>query len=397
MRRSLASIAIITICVAACAVGTWGEEAKAPAQNSAKGWWFQAGPVYRGGMDMEVGGRTYVQELALHAAEPYRRRGVGPADEFANRNYDDGYVNIDALTQFDGLTWFWGYENNDQYESIMQGIGTLSFHKRGVSLTRETLVDEEIEDDDNLESVGAALTIGKELLGIGTIEKAKFLGLDLCLGIQGLWGADSEIEATPYRERYEKRQYLVTDTYSDITMMGVPVDPPTAPYAQDFNGAPLLITIPNIPDDRRTRTTARETWEAEAQLDMDIEAALYNVWVGPRLVLETVGGVNLFVNPNISANYVDVDVERNEEFVKIYSDGRTEVLQSWRDEESEGKWRFGVGVIGGLQVNLNETWFATAFGAYDWIEEEVEVPVGPNTITIDPSGYSAGVEIGKKL
>ena len=85
-------------------------------------------------MDAKVNGGSYVQEMGLHAAKPgrylpnvphvtlpYRYQ---PSDDdisqYGNRSFDNGFVNMDPGTADPntiepGLTWYWGYDHENQY------------------------------------------------------------------------------------------------------------------------------------------------------------------------------------------------------------------------------------------------------------------------------------------
>ncbi len=216
--------------------------------------------------------------------------------------------------------------------------------------------------------------------------------LELCFGIQGVWNKDAEFNGTTFRERITKERYTVVDSYDvgyDLTTS--PASPP--PYEGNYFGPGPL--IPNQPD-RERRVTSRMIWDAENRINMDVESDFYGFWFGPRISFQPNEYINLYCNPNVSIHYVTMDIDRTEQFVAIYSGGQTETLNSWQDNVSEDEWAFGVGVQAGVEVNIKDGWFVGAFGGYDWVDE-AEVDIDPNTVTFDPSGYTVGLEFGKKL
>ena len=99
-------------------------------------WWFDAGPVYRGGMRMNITGQSYAQQLGLHAvpAPMVAPPSAGQSGVLGDRVYDDGYVKLDSGTLNPnsvggaGNTWNWGYNQASQYNAQ---AGTLTFHKQG--------------------------------------------------------------------------------------------------------------------------------------------------------------------------------------------------------------------------------------------------------------------------
>jgi hypothetical protein len=355
-------------------------------------WRLSLGPVYRNGMDMEIRGSSYVQSLGLHAANPYRRDPAGVRDRnaYRDRTYDDGFVNIDVATATDGQTWFWGWEDRDQFDG---GRQTLSFRRRGgVRVKRETLLDEGVDTDEELSGVGIAGMAARRISWPAIVKRGA--EVELCFGAQGVWNEEARYRGTTYRERITRERHTVIDRYDvgyDLTATAA--HPP--PYEGTFLGPGPL--IPNKPSRRDRRVRSRTIWEAENRLDIEVESDLYEFWFGPRISAQPVGTVTIYCIPNVSVNHVSMDIDRDEQFVTVYSDGRTGTLGSWNDSKCEGEWLFGAGVEAGAEVDLNDGWFAGTFGGYDWISDDAEVDIGPNTITIDPSGYTVGVAVGRKL
>jgi hypothetical protein len=56
-----------------------------------------------------------------------------------------------------------------------------------------------------------------------------------------------------------------------------------------------------------------------------------------------------------------------------------------------------VGLHGSLGVWLAANWYAALLAGYDWVADEVEVRVGPNTLRLDLSGYSLAIEAGRRF
>ncbi|MBN1269749.1 MAG: hypothetical protein JXB04_09190, partial [Kiritimatiellae bacterium] len=207
------------------------------------------------------------------------------------------------------------------------------------------------------------------------------------------WNSEANFGGTTYRERLIRERYRVTDVYDVGYDLATTVAFPP-PWEGDFGGPNPLID--NMPSDRKRKVTARTTWEAENRVDVDVESDLYELWFGPRLAMLLWKKISAYFIPSISATRVEMDAKRTEEFVAVYSDGRTQTLSRWEDDECEGEWLFGAGVQAGAEVDLGSGWFAGIFGGYDWVDE-VEMDIGPNTVTLDPSGYTVGIEIGKKI
>ena len=357
----------------------------------AEGWWLKGGPVYRGGMEVEAEGSSRVQDLGVHAAgnlgDP---SSVGNANRYDDRTYDDGYVKRDPGTGNPGsidpdLTWYWGYDNASQYDS---GRDTLTFHQTGAEGYSEVL-NTTFTDDDKMDGYGAELVAGRPLADIGRLT------LDVCVGLQGLWGMNANLSGSTYQEGVGRMH--VTDTY-DVSGVNMPGAGHEGTYDGPFDSPPVIPSplIPNMPESRSSRLVDSQ-WTAENQINMDVESELYNLWLGSRLALALGERFSVHITPKISANYVNVDVDRSETFVATYADGSTATLNSWSDTGSESKWLFGAGATAGADVQFGNGYFAGIYGGYEWVADEVDVTVGPNTVSVDMSGYTAGVQAGKRF
>ena len=106
---------------------------------------------------------------------------------------------------------------------------------------------------------------------------------------------------------------------------------------------------------------------------------------------------SLSLTPAMTLNLVDMDVSRSEVFIATYSDGSTQTLNSWKDTDSETKVLLGASFTAGVDLDLFSGWFAGAFGGYDWVSDDVDISIGPNTVSMDTSGFSLGMEVGKQF
>lgn len=411
----------------------------------AGGWSLSAGPTARFGMDVGIRGSSRVHAQGVHAAAPYRSlpgmRSSGPSyryasgtpdlSGYADRSYDDGFVFMDPGTAdpnslVPGLTWNWGYTDASQYDP---SADTLSFHRLlsgidvqsladvsyGEELTRTTLRDTPVSLDDDMSGAGIGISASGSLLSRDALELA------LCVGFNAIWGAGSHMEASTFEERLrldrirvdDSFTYTDTHTYRDTyTYDTMGVTPPPAPYSGTYAGGgqgqdPV---IPNIPSSyqrdvagsqrqtastRRTRIDGTSYWRAANRIAFDVDAELYDLWIGPKAAVTLGERLALFAIPSVSLNYIQVDASRTEDFTAAYPDGRSQVLQSWRDSESEGAWIAGLGLAAGAEVRIADGWFAGLQGGYDWLLDDVDVTVGPNTISVDPSGWTLALRAGR--
>ncbi|MBU0679556.1 MAG: hypothetical protein KJ626_15755 [Verrucomicrobia bacterium] len=386
----------------------------APTRSVADAWRFSAGLAYRAGMRLEIEGSSYVQMNGLHAASAgnsglqYTVPTLDDITQYADRQFDDGYVFMDAGTPNDGDTWYWGYDNAGQYSPIAD---TLTFHRNDMfqlsASQQRTTIDElwssAVSLDDDLDALGVDLSA---TLGLKRDEGFSF---DLRMGVTWFPGIESDLNAAPYAEEISRTRtggsvsYVQDSTYT-YDLMGVV--PPSPPYAGSLDGwPPPSPLIPNRPEsldvvgavlDYTAGGGSSSRITAYNQVSFDVEAQILELWIGPQFTWMTGGGLTFFLNPIVSMNLVDVEADRREIWM-AEENGQTSTLGSWRDDLCESDVLFGLGLHGGVEVALGESWFAVLTGGYDWVPDEFKGSIGPNELTIDISGYSVSVEGGRRF
>ena len=132
-----------------------------------------------------------------------------------------------------------------------------------------------------------------------------------------------------------------------------------------------------------SRSSARSFAKIDA--DVDLQEAVLGAALSCRC-----GRFSLAVRPMAVFAFVDVDARRTETLVS--SSGKT--MRTWSDKGDESKFAFGGGVDLLAEVSLTDHLSIWASGGYEWIEE-VELDVGPQKLSVDPSAWtvSAGVAV----
>lgn len=353
-------------------------------------FWLKAGPVYRGGMKADASGSSHTQNQGTHALGALQSpAGVGSAGSFADRTYDDGYVRRDPGTGIPStidpnVTWYWGYDNGAQYDADAE---TLTFHRTGTEGYQKTL-DAALDADDTMAGYGA------ELVGGLPLKDGKF-SLALCLGLQGIFDADASLDGSTYEEGVGRLD--VRDTY-DVSGVSIPSAGFRGTYDGPFGTPPVIPSpvIPNRPTSRSSSLTDMK-WSARNAISMDAKTDLLELWLGPRLALQASDRISVNLTPKVSVNYVDVSVDRSETFVATDAAGRSATLDRWTDSGSETEFIFGAGATAGVDVEITDHLFAGVWGGYEWVSDEVDVTVGPNTVSVDASGYTAGAAAGYRF
>ena len=416
-------------------------------------WFFSIGPYVRQDMEMNVSGSSEVQINNRHSATPFFRpaeesrvggRGLnlpGPdggmisIDGFANRSYDDGFVNIGSTTGVPGSlatdhTWNWGYNRASQYN---MANNTLAYHKTVDSGTRSlryvdrstesrrsvrTLLDTGVnEQRDDIDGEGLEATLGLRITSNTTFN------VSISLGLNGIEVDEQRIQAQTFRELVNTKTYAIETTHhvtdrfiaedQYIYLLQDPAGNAITPRAArdhgTFNGLPLPSPlIPNIPDrvrrvsNERTRSATssmtrsqigNERFEAWNEIDIDADADVFQLWLGPEFSAEG-GRLQAYFRPKLSLNMIDLSVSREEVF-KSNRGGTEQILQTWNDQGDDQQWSWGYGITGGLRFDVHEDWFLAFEFGLDWIEKEARVDVGPNEVKFDASGKSASVQIGR--
>ena len=345
--------------------------------------WVSIAPVYRGDMQVTISGRSATQASGAHAAEfpAGVPSAVGPVDAYADRSYDDGYVNKDAGTgnpdSIDpAVTWFWGYDNGDQYDGE---AGTLAFHRTGYDGYRADMNDPlDVEDDYH----GAGVEI---VLGLPVVSESIFS--DFCLGLQFIRSSGAGFSGTTYRESILRTD--VIDTY-DVAGLAMPGAGHAGTYDGPFDDPPVIPSpvIPNIPASRATPEDLLS--EAFNSVNMSVDADLYQFWFGPRIALHASDALAFYVIPKLSISAVDIEVQHRESFVS--SSGET--IDSWEESTSERPTSCGAGIDVGINLTFDNGFFAGLKAAYEWNEKQ-EIDAGTSSVKVDPSGYTVALVVGK--
>ena len=369
-------------------------------------FWVGAGPVYRGGLKLELKSNRSMWEEPVAGSGNYGQinDNIG---RYGNRTFDDGYVKMDAGTGNPGsidpnVTWNWGYNSGSQVSG-----GKLSLHRTSSRVVSEsyglapgTAVSG--LGSDTFGGVGAEVFAGAKVFESGKLE------LHLALGLGGAWGLEGKVSGTTAESALVRYRTVdkVTDTYVyNVSGISMPSAPHRGSYDGPFGNPPVIPspTIPNKPSSA-TRKGSRSLQmhgvtgsQARDTLDIDADMDLWSAWVGPQFRLGFCEKGRLWLAPQISFNLADVEASRDESLWKIGSDGSREAIGSWHDSEDEQKFLLGLGASAGLEWEFGGGFFVGAFGRYEWMTDKIDVSVGPSEISIDASSWAVGALVGYRF
>jgi hypothetical protein len=386
-RRMAALICLLQIAATALAAGEF---------------WFSVGPAYRGGMRARTSGSSYAQTIArtqlrgdFEEAAWGRPGGpfpVPPPPGF----YSDGLVLPDSET-YDpsspnfGLTSFWYYEDASQYDPVSE---TLTFHSQstrfrgyGYVLSPSTVLDRPAVFANTFRGQGLETVIG--LSGPGS----RIVSIDFCAGISAVWDAKAAMSGVTFEEYVVQSRYTITRENSgtavhDVTGVAVP----SAPY----RGTPAGPAIPYEPvartSDSRTYSSLSGQWEwtNRNHIDIGVNTDIYSLWIGSRIGALLFDQVTMHLTPRVSLNHVNVDVSRHETLTRTYTGGDSMLLHTWSHHGSQRDTIFGAGATAGMDWESANGFFVGLWGGYEWLSDKVTVNVGPNKVSVDVSGYTAG-------
>lgn len=335
--------------------------------------WFTLGPVIRGGMKMRVSGSSYANQTGLD--------GLGNPRAYGNRNYDNGYVRTDS-SEGGGIepntTWNWGYNEASTAGQYDAAAGTLAFQSQDVPYYTSFASG----SSENEDLMGAGLQIQG---GLPMVENGRW-SLDLVVGFSAFWNLDS-------RHRINASMVNVADTY-DVAGINSPAFANLG-HRGTYNGpfdpvaTPPYTTIPNLPS--RALSPSAVVPATRSSISLDVDQNLYQLKLGPQLGLQAGQRLALVLSPAFSLTLADVDVKRSEVFAYRGT------VTRWSDRADETKLTVGLGITAGANVDLGKGWFTGVFGGYEWVPDKTKINVGPNTVSLDASGWVAGLSIGKNF
>jgi hypothetical protein len=368
----------------------------APWPAKEKQAWFTIGPVLRGGMNVKVGGSSYAQTLpGIHAvANPLGDPpGIGTPGLYADRTYDNGYVKKDS-SEGGGIepntTWNWGYNVSSTADQYDASAGTLSFFKQGVPAYTTTR-NSRLAYDDEMLGGGLEMAIGTPL-----VQNEKW-SVNLAFGFQAVWGANAKLRGSTYDEVIRRQD--VTDRYNvaGISSTAFANLGHRGAYDGPFDPAatPPYTVIPNLPA-TRDRQVVDLGWTAQNSVSIDVDMATYQLSLRPSISFAASKKLTLNLIPKLGMHIVDASVDRVETFTQTQG-GNTTTLNRWPDSNDKTKVALVAGVSAGADLDLGKGWFTGVFGGYEWVPDETKIHLGPNTVTLDASGWVAGAMLGKQF
>ncbi len=378
------------------------------ALNPVRGeWYFEIGPFYRGGMDVEVKGGSRAAETGAQIARPgtrgtaprvSRARDDGAAQIF--RQFDDGFVGPSGTPLFfsQGQTQFFGFQNDAQHDA---GAGTLTFTRthNGTLETTQTTT--------RLTSSGGSWKDSGDLEGLGLLARAGFLVLeedswDLSAQLQLGWlgGLDRSLRT---RNAFQQEMRSTVRVFGQSASTEFVYDTfhnpffPSGPYAMNdptgvgplISDTPLAVRATGDSEATSSRVTGSHQVVAHSRVELQTEADLFVLGMGPRFHADVSDELSLFVQGGGSLNLLDTRLRRQETFETESG----QLIGQWRDRSDEQKWLWGASLSIGVLWALNDQMTLSAAGGYEWVERTT-LSIGPDQVKYDLGGYQIELTLG---
>lgn len=374
--------------------------------------YFEAGPWFRGDMDVSVDGGSRAAESGTQATRSGTQGATARIAAFAPpddgtaqvlREFDDGYVGPSGWiwARDAGLSQYFGYQNDSQYDA---SADTLTFTASRSASSTERRTRTEVRSaapgwsgHSSLDGSGGLVTVGygittKRLFNVSLQIQAGWLdGLDASFRGRQAWRQDVTWTTTESSSERSQSWNYIYDT------LGHPSFPP-APYAEtDPSGAggnfisdrPMEITEAGGLLVETDRVVGQKRRTAFSRVDLETEGRLLVLTFGPRLRFRLLENLSVLVQGGVTANFLDVEWTRAEVFA--WEDGQE--INSWVDRDDEQKWLWGGTISAGVQWALTPQWYVVASGGHDWVES-THVTVGPDRLRYNLDGWRAEVAAG---
>lgn len=308
--------------------------------------------------------------------------GIGETDSFADRTYDDGFVNIGAATPGTGLTTYWGYDNAGQ----VQG-GQLVLTRTG-GIRNEVINSGTVAPAGWNQDTGDEGTPYLDLAYTIPVKRNVSAGFGLNFMSVGLGGSRGGLNTFSQSQVLNIYDVTATDSYD---LGGI--IPPGAGYAGSFAGPGAL--IPNLPADREFSETLDSTFTANFRDDISesLDVDFHSLGFSGRIAWQPAPQVYLGAEGGLVLNLASWDASRDERILQSIDGGADTVIASRSLRRSGNDLLWGVFLQATCGWRIDESWSAEVFGRYDW-NESLGGSIGSSGYHLDLSGHTLGIGVG---
>jgi hypothetical protein len=350
-------------------------------------WQIGGGWQYRSLGDFQFETRTrsaaFILPTLLSAQGQKHYRSGDDLSE-ADRTYDDGYVFQDAGTGVDGLTAFWGYNNDSQLSlgSSQEEISTVDMHDSSLSSSFGSFRDGQ-----------SSSTWGEEADGWGPFAQLSYMlplrgelsvKFDLIFSYLPFETGRSFSNLSAGQDSSFRTQSR-TDTF-DIASNANTI--PLGGYSGEYDSvSPIVYNVPIERRNGRSRSGSNSVEFSNIGRN-EFQLKNYTVSLGSTANWSR-GPITLSLGLGAALNIASWDASQSETIFVSRDGGPNRVVKKWSDHASGTDFLPAFYLQSGVEFALGRGFALAAFGRYDW-GRDLTGSVGPSSFSLEMDGWTAG-------
>lgn len=379
--------------MALCVVTNAGQTCPESGQQAS--WRYRVGPMLRqvSEPDFKVGSAASAMVLppVFGIEVPFSAPlSVGDAFAFADRTYDDGFVNAEAGTVATGLTAAWGYDANSQYSGGAGGVLTMSVAPTSGLANSARLLSSNSDYRRVSEGGGDDYegAIHMEIDRLVSIAEGFKMGPVFGFSLFNGGGNSGSVNAFSGSTRADDYAVGVTDSYQ----LSGGVVPPLAPYANPGGGLGTL--LPNTPASRTLNPllTASTSADFQAVSAMSFSYTSITMDAGWRAEWQNKECYFASLSAGGSLNLLDWHGAHRESASQSVNGAAATSYASMVDKSDGVDLLLGLYVQAGVGMKMTERTLLSGFFRYDFTEE-LNKDIGPSRVEQNLSGWSFGLGV----
>lgn len=309
---------------------------------------------------------------------------IGTEGEYADRDYNDGYVNQNGGTADHGLTWFWGYDSASQVQGdslVYSATGARSAYRESSTYHGG------LRSNDDMEGFSPQIDI------LITPPESSPQMFDGFLFSFSYFGDDQDGRYSNFGARQTRDDYRLdfTDSYD---LDGV--IPPSEGYQGSYDGPGA--SIGNLPTSRYRNDVLINTDVASFtnSISTSFELDSFSLAFGPTFSGLISDQWQWQASCGATFNVLKWSASQTENLSVTQTNTSEKIHHQWKDKDSGTTVRLGVFARGELIRYFSNDIFIKTYLQGE-MAESLEVDLGPSSFDLKQAGYSLGLSIGKKF
>ena len=369
-------VLIITLSVLNASI--YGGEDTDTERSRLSGLKFSVGYVSRSFSDLRFSTGSYSQDFSTVelTGEPFSvASAAGAIAGSIDRNYDDGFVKIDATDSFGEVTWNWSYEDSLQVDGNF--IRFTDSSGRDVSHDYSDSFDQ-YQWADGLNGGGPLLQVSYD------VEDWRSLKIAASMELSFVDVYRAKNSSTFAAQRISNTsQTIVQDTFG----LGGTV-PPEPPHVGTFADPGPLIN--SIPSDRSVivQDFSNETFNFANHIKESLDFSL--VTLSPGISASIIREKYYFdFGLGLSLNIINWEARFKESLNELNDGAKGQEINSWESVSSGNDLLFGAFLHAATGMQISEALSFSVFVRRDWASA-LKAEAGPSNFDLQLSGTSGG-------